>query len=183
MKKRSLLLSTSLVLCSFAIGQESPQVAPAATTGESTTTVPTETTVLINEEPVSASSTPLLQDTVVVEKSVIKLDTLVNNQNPLDTTILVSTTTSKDMTITPKEDTHVRDGNSEKDETRVYPKVNHWSIAGHGGVSFIDGDQTQDYNDLWPKSGADIAFGFEVEYTFTPGFGLYAEYVYNPYRQ
>jgi OOP family OmpA-OmpF porin len=189
MKKRSLLLSTSLVLCSFAIGQESPQVAPTAT-GESmpsvitadTTTVPTETTVLINEEPASASSTPLLQDTVVVEKSVIKLDTLVNNQNPLDTTILVSTTTSKDMTITPKEDTHVRDGNSEKDEARVYPKVNHWSIAGHAGVAFIDGDQTQLYNDLWPKSGADIAFGFEVEYTFTPGFGLYAEYVYNPYR-
>ena len=134
MKKRSLLLSTSLVLCSFAIGQESPQVAPAATTGESTTTVPTETTVLINEEPASASSTPLLQDTMVVETTVVKLDTLVNNQNPLDTTILVSTTTSKDMTITPKEDTHVRDGNSEKDQARVYPKVNHWSIAGHGGV-------------------------------------------------
>lgn len=182
MKKRSLLLSTSLVLCSFAIGQESPQVAPAATTGESTTTVPTETTVLINEEPASASSTPLLQDTVVVEKSVIKLDTLVNNQNPLDTTILVSTTTSKDMTITPKEDTHVRDGNSEKDETRVYPKVNHWSIAGHAGVAFIDGDQTQEYNDIWPRSGADLSFGFEVEYTLTPGFGIYAEYMYNPYR-
>lgn len=182
MKKRSLLLSTSLVLCSFAIGQESPQVTPAATTGESTTTVPTETTVLINEEPASESSTTLPQDTMVVETTVVKLDTLVNNQNPLDTTILVSTTTSKDMTITPKEDTHVRDGNSEKDEARVYPKVNHWSIAGHGGVSFIDGDQSQDYNTLWPKSGADIAFGFEVEYTFTPGFGLYAEYVYNPYR-
>jgi len=181
MKKRSLLLYTSLVLCSFAIGQESPQVAPT-TTGESMTTTSNEAVVIINETPATASTTPLLQDTVVVEKSVIKLDTLVNNQNPLDTTVLVSTTTSKDMTITPKKDIHVRDGNSEKDEARVYPKVNHWSIAGHGGVSFIDGDQSQDYNTLWPKSGADIAFGFEVEYTFTPGFGLYAEYVYNPYR-
>ena len=181
MKKRSLLLYTSLVLCSFAIGQESPQVAPT-TTGESMTTTSNEAVVIINETPATASTTPLLQDTVVVEKSVIKLDTLVNNQNPLDTTVLVSTTTSKDMTITPKKDIHVRDGNSEKDEARVYPKVNHWSIAGHGGVSFIDGDQTQDYNTLWPRSGADIAFGFDVEYTFTPGFGLYAEYVYNPYR-
>ena len=147
-----------------------------------TTTVPNGSAVVINEAPASASSTTLPQDTMVVETTVVKLDTLVNNQNPLDTTILVSTTTSKDMTITPREDTHVRDGNSEKDEARVYPKVNHWSIAGHGGVSFIDGDQSQDYNTLWPKSGADIAFGFEVEYTFTPGFGLYAEYVYNPYR-
>jgi|GEM_PF-989022 len=189
MKKRSLLLSTSLVLCSFAIGQENLQVAPTAT-GESmpsviladTTTVPNGFAVVINETRASASSTTLPQDTMVVETTVVKLDTLVNNQNPLDTTILVSTTTSKDMAITPKEDTHVRDGNSEKDEARVYPKVNHWSIAGHAGVAFIDGDQTQDYNTLWPRSGADIAFGFEVEYTFTPGFGLYAEYVYNPYR-
>ena len=118
MKKRSLLLYTSLVLCSFAIGQESPQVAPT-TTGESMTTTSNEAVVIINETPATASTTPLLQDTVVVEKSVIKLDTLVNNQNPLDTTVLVSTTTSKDMTITPKKDIHVRDGNSEKDEARV----------------------------------------------------------------
>lgn len=64
--------------------------------------------------------------------------------------------------------------------TYVYPKVNHWSIAGHAGISFLDGDQSQDYNTLWPRSGADLAFGVNVEYTFTPGFGLYAEYLYNP---
>lgn len=185
MKKRSLLFSVSLILSSFAIGQEIAPVAPTAV-ADGPNAVPTtiidSAAVVITEASAATSSTPLLQDTVTVENRTIKLDTLVNKENPLDTTILVSTTTSKDMTITPKEDTHVRDGNSEKDEARVYPKVNHWSIAGHAGVAFIDGDQTQLYNDLWPKSRADIAFGFEVEYTFTPAFGLYAEYVYNPYR-
>lgn len=71
---------------------------------------------------------------------------------------------------------------SEKPTMRMHPKVNHWSVAGHVGVGFMDGDQSQDYNTLWPRSGADCSFGFEVEYTFTPIFGLYTEYMYSPYR-
>ncbi len=35
---------------------------------------------------------------------------------------------------------------------------------------------------MWPRSGADCSFDFMVEYTVNPGFGLFLEYAYNPYR-
>lgn len=63
----------------------------------------------------------------------------------------------------------------------MYPKVNHWSLSGHAGVSFFDGDQSQDYNTLFPRSKAYCSFGFEMEYSFTPIWGLYAQYTYIPY--
>lgn len=69
---------------------------------------------------------------------------------------------------------------TDKKITYVYPKVNHWSLSGHAGVSFLDGDQSQDYNTLWPRSKAYCSFGFDMEYTFTPILGLYAQYTYIP---
>lgn len=88
-----------------------------------------------------------------------------------------SSTVSKAETATPTNEAKKKDK-----KNLLYTKANHWSIAGHVGVGFIDGDQTQSYNALWPRSGADCTFGFEVEYTVNPGFGLYLEYIYNPYR-
>ena len=60
MKKRSLLLSMSLIVCGYAIGQEIIVTTP----GDSK---PNESIMVISENPQEISSAALLQDTVLVE--------------------------------------------------------------------------------------------------------------------
>lgn len=70
---------------------------------------------------------------------------------------------------------------TEVDIRYLREKCNHWSIAAHVGVGFLDGDQTQNFNDMFPRTFAECSFGVDVEYTFNPIFGLYVEYMRNPY--
>lgn len=58
----------------------------------------------------------------------------------------------------------------------------HWSAVVEGGASQFDGDTNQKYNQLNP--GTDVLFtgGANVEYTFTPFWGLGLEYQYLPYK-
>lgn len=74
---------------------------------------------------------------------------------------------------------------TQTEQTEELPYVrtpaNHWSIAAHVGVGFLDGDQSQKFNDIFPRTFADCAFGVNVEYSFSPIFGLYLEYMRNPY--
>lgn len=61
-------------------------------------------------------------------------------------------------------------------------KANHWSIMGNVGVGIFDGDQSQKFNAIWPRSKADLSFNVNVEYTVNPIWGIYANYFFNPYR-
>lgn len=70
---------------------------------------------------------------------------------------------------------------TEVDIRYLREKCNHWSIAAHVGVGFLDGDQSQKYNHIFPRTFAKCSFGVDVEYTFNPIFGLYLEYMRNPY--
>lgn len=125
----------------------------------------------------------ILPDTtvsIVEESTTLTTDTLVNAEMQ-DTTIVVSQqTVSEEKTVT--QPTKAKKEKQKQEKPKYGIKCNHWSIAGHVGVAFLDGDQHQDYNDMWPRSGVDCSFDFMVEYTVNPGFGLFVEYAYNPYR-
>ena len=71
---------------------------------------------------------------------------------------------------------------STKEEIVTYrTKSNHWSLTGHFGVGFLDGDQKQSYSTIFPHSAKELNFGINLEYSFNPIWGLYLEYLYNPY--
>jgi outer membrane protein OmpA-like peptidoglycan-associated protein len=59
--------------------------------------------------------------------------------------------------------------------------ANHWSIAVHGGIGLLDGDQRQDMFTMVPRSKPKFSFGVNVEYTVNPNWGVYVEYLYNQY--
>ena len=182
MKRKSLLLILSLGVVGYAMAQFNTTTAGNISSYGAVDTTATDTIDAMDaavQEDISAEAA--LPDTVVSvveESSTLTADTLVNADTN-DTTIVVSqqTVSEETTTITPAKT------KKEKPEKQKYGiKCNHWSIAGHVGVAFLDGDQHQDYNDMWPRSGADCSFDFMVEYTVNPGFGLFLEYAYNPYR-
>jgi len=71
---------------------------------------------------------------------------------------------------------------STKEEIITYrTKANHWSLSGHVGIGLLDGDQRQPWSAIFPRSAKQLNFGFNVEYTFNPRWGIYLEYLYNPY--
>ena len=59
------------------------------------------------------------------------------------------------------------------DRIKSRNKASHWSIMGAVGVGLLDGDNTNSYkfNGL-----------INVEYTINPAWGIYAEFLYNPYE-
>jgi len=60
-------------------------------------------------------------------------------------------------------------------------RANHWSLSGHLGIGLLDGDQRQPWSAIFPRSAIRLNFGFNVEYTVNPIWGVYLEYLYNPY--
>jgi len=60
-------------------------------------------------------------------------------------------------------------------------KANHWSISGTVGIGFLDGDQKQSFSTMFPRSAKHLNFTVNLEYTINPIWGIYLEYLYNPY--
>ncbi len=147
--------------------------------------VPDTTSAEIAEEPVAIDTTSIPAEETA-ESEIISES--VEPQNATEEII----TTNEEQSVTTKEEITteeviVAEDNGKKKkakkEKRQYGvKSNHWSIAGHVGVAFLDGDQHQDFNDMWPRSNVDCSFDFMVEYSVNPGFGVFVEYAYNPYN-
>ncbi|MGM9746678.1 MAG: OmpA family protein [Paludibacteraceae bacterium] len=185
MKKQTLLLTMVLAFGNYAwaqfntttAGNISSYGAPEAVEQNDSIVAASE-----NDSIEAAIVENLLPDTVVttlVDSISVQSDTIVNPETN-DTTILTTqqTITEEKTVVTP-----AKKGKKEKVEKPKYGiKCNHWSIAGHVGVAFLDGDQHQNYNDMWPRSKVDCSFDFMVEYTVNPCFGVFLEYAYNPYN-
>jgi len=60
-------------------------------------------------------------------------------------------------------------------------KANHWSLSGTLGIGMLDGDQKQPYSAIFPRSAKQLNFTLNLEYSFNPIWGLYLEYLHNPY--
>ena len=60
-------------------------------------------------------------------------------------------------------------------------RANHWSLSGHVGVGILDGDQKQAFSVIFPRSVKNLNFGINLEYSINPIWGVYLEYLYNPY--
>ncbi len=182
MKKKALLLILSLGVGGYAAAQFNTTTASNLSSYGAADTIAADTIDAVEaavQEDISAEAAqPDTVVSIVEESTTLTTDTLVNADTQ-DTLIVVEqkTVSEETTTITPAKT------KKEKPEKQKYGiKCNHWSIAGHVGVAFLDGDQHQNYNDMWPRSGADCSFDFMVEYTVNPGFGLFLEYAYNPYR-
>ena len=62
------------------------------------------------------------------------------------------------------------------DRIKSRNKASHWSIMGAAGVGLLDGDNTNRANS-YKFNGL-----INVEYTINPAWGIYAEFLYNPYE-
>jgi outer membrane protein OmpA-like peptidoglycan-associated protein/outer membrane murein-binding lipoprotein Lpp len=51
----------------------------------------------------------------------------------------------------------------------------------HGGIGIFDGDLKQNFSIMLPQSTLKLNFGGNIEYTFNPAWGMYIDYLYNPY--
>ncbi len=60
--------------------------------------------------------------------------------------------------------------------------INNWSIAGNAGFSILDADQSQKPYSIIPKNSLSFAASADVEYTFSPRFGLNVQYNYSKYK-
>ena len=67
-------------------------------------------------------------------------------------------------------------GNEVGDRIKSRNKASHWSIMGAAGVGLLDGDNTNRANS-YKFNGL-----INVEYTINPAWGIYAEFLYNPYE-
>lgn len=67
-------------------------------------------------------------------------------------------------------------GNEVGDRIKSRNKASHWSIMGAAGVGLLDGDNTNRSNS-YKFNGL-----INVEYTINPAWGIYAEFLYNPYE-
>ena len=71
---------------------------------------------------------------------------------------------------------------STKEEVVAYrTRATHLSLSGHFGIGMLDGDQSQPFSAIFPRSAKHLNFGINLEYSFNPIWGLYLEYLYNPY--
>ncbi len=75
-----------------------------------------------------------------------------------------------------KEKNSVSRGNEVGDRIKSRNKASHWSIMGAAGVGLLDGDNTNRTNS-YKFNGL-----INVEYTINPAWGIYAEFLYNPYE-
>lgn len=204
MKKKLLLIVFTLGIGGYAVAQMTTARNLSSYSDSTYTEQPTESAAIAPTDSVAAAPADTIDALAAAVAEDISTDTLQNDnlavdtlQNSAVTTFAADTLTTvegQDTTVlisqqTITEETTVTttdDGKKKKKEKTPKPKYgikcNHWSIAGHVGAAFLDGDQHQKYNDMWPRSGADCSFDFMVEYTVNPGFGLFVEYAYNPYR-
>jgi outer membrane protein OmpA-like peptidoglycan-associated protein len=60
-------------------------------------------------------------------------------------------------------------------------RANHWSIGGTIGAGWLDGDQILQTGYMFPRTWAMLNGTIDIEYTFSPIWGMYLEYLYNPY--
>ena len=67
-------------------------------------------------------------------------------------------------------------GNEVGDRIKNRNKASHWSIMGAAGVGLLDGDNSNRSNS-YKFNGL-----INVEYTINPAWGIYAEFLYNPYE-
>ena len=67
-------------------------------------------------------------------------------------------------------------GNEVGDRIKSRNKASHWSIMGAAGVGLLDGDNSNRSNS-YKFNGL-----INVEYTINPAWGIYAEFLYNPYE-
>ena len=58
------------------------------------------------------------------------------------------------------------------------PKYSHWSLTLGGGMSVMDGDQSQQRHELFPYSSILGGGVFSLAYDFNPRVGLFAQYSY-----
>lgn len=58
----------------------------------------------------------------------------------------------------------------------------HWSVSGGLGINVYDGDASQDLRKALPTGGTGWSAGVEVEYAFTPIWGVSLDYYYLPYK-
>ncbi|MDR3328078.1 MAG: OmpA family protein [Prevotellaceae bacterium] len=71
---------------------------------------------------------------------------------------------------------------TKKEIVQYRTRANHWSIMGTLGVGWLNGDITrQDRSDILPQSWSMMSGLVNLEYTFSPIWGIFAEYLYNPY--
>lgn len=75
-----------------------------------------------------------------------------------------------------KEKNSVSRGSEIGDRIKSRNKASHWSIMGAAGVGLLDGDNTNGANS-YKFNGL-----INVEYTINPAWGIYAEFLYNPYE-
>lgn len=75
-----------------------------------------------------------------------------------------------------REKNSISRGNEVGDRIKSRNKASHWSIMGAVGVGLLDGDNTNRANS-YKFNGL-----INVEYTINPAWGIYAEFLYNPYE-
>ena len=75
-----------------------------------------------------------------------------------------------------REKNSISRGNEVGDRIKSRNKASHWSIMGAVGVGLLDGDNTNGANS-YKFNGL-----INVEYTINPAWGIYAEFLYNPYE-
>ena len=75
-----------------------------------------------------------------------------------------------------REKNSVSRGSEIGDRIKSRNKASHWSIMGAAGVGLLDGDNTNGANS-YKFNGL-----INVEYTINPAWGIYAEFLYNPYE-
>ena len=75
-----------------------------------------------------------------------------------------------------REKNSVSRGSEIGDRIKSRNKASHWSIMGAAGVGLLDGDNTNRANS-YKFNGL-----INVEYTINPAWGIYAEFLYNPYE-
>lgn len=75
-----------------------------------------------------------------------------------------------------REKNSISRGNEVGDRIKSRNKASHWSIMGAAGVGLLDGDNSNRSNS-YKFNGL-----INVEYTINPAWGIYAEFLYNPYE-
>lgn len=68
-----------------------------------------------------------------------------------------------------------------KEYVQYRVRANHWSLMGSLGIGRLDGDQVQARENMFPKTFTKLNGLLNLEYTFTPIWGVYLEYLYAPY--
>ncbi len=68
-----------------------------------------------------------------------------------------------------------------KEYVQYRTRANHWSLMGSLGIGRLDGDQVQARENMFPTTFDKLNGILNIEYTFSPIWGVYLEYLYAPY--